>query len=354
MKQKLLPAAIIAASAFSTTAIAANNISFYGKANVSLNQQNEQTKISGVSMDTQDNWEFNSNSSRLGVKGSYEISENLKAIYKLEYEVFIDDGDDGKGNSSEFSQRNIYAGFQGNWGTFVGGKHDTPTKLAQGKVDRFNDMVYGDIKNIMVGENRESNILMYTTPKMGGFSATLAAMPGEDDGTANNDRDGLADATSLVVSWKNDNIYLAIANDNEVKNTDLTRVVGEFKADIFKIGALYQTAEVSDKKQGPKISSIKGPIADLTSNIKEQDAYLLSGEVSVAKAIKLKAQYGYSESTPVGAGAKDIETTQIAFGADYKLNKQSKLYAYYAQIDSEQGKDEANYDTFAVGYEIKF
>lgn len=354
MKQKLLPAAIIATSVFSTAAMAGDSMTVYGKANISINQQNETTKISGVSTDTQDNWEFNSNSSRVGVKGSYEISENLNAIYKLEYEVFIDDGDDGKGNSSEFSQRNSYAGFQGNWGTFVGGKHDTPTKLSQGKIDRFNDMVYGDIKNVMVGENRESNILMYTTPKMSGFSATLAVMPGEDDGSASNDRDGIADATSLVVSWKNDNFYFAVANDNDVKNTDLTRLVGEYQTDLFKIGALYQTAEFSDKKQSLKIGSIKGPLSELTEDIKEQDAYVVSGEVKVAKAVKLKAQYAYSESTPNGIGAKDAETTQIAFGADYKLNKQSKLYAYYAQVESEQANDDASYDTFAVGYEIKF
>ena len=130
--------------------------------------------------------------------------------------------------------------------------------------------------------------------------------------------------------------------------------MGEYQTNTFKIGALYQTAEFSDKKQSLKIGSIKGPLSDLTKDIKKQDAYLVSGELIITDSVKLKAQYASSKSKPNGLGAKDIDTTQIAFGADYKLNKQSKLYAYYAQIDSEQGKDEVNYDTFAIGYEIKF
>ena len=42
----------------------------------------------------------------------------------------------------------------------------------------------GDIKNVIQGENRAKNIIMYTTPKMNGLSATVAFVPNgdEDDG----------------------------------------------------------------------------------------------------------------------------------------------------------------------------
>ena len=54
-------------------------------------------------------------------------------------------------------------GIKGSFGTVWAGKHDTPTKLAQGKIDLFNDLE-GDIKNTFEGENRVSNIVAYSSP----------------------------------------------------------------------------------------------------------------------------------------------------------------------------------------------
>ena len=140
MKQKILSLAIIAASLNATTVLAGDP-KVYGKANLSLNLTDDEGT---------DTTKLNSNASRFGIKGSFDASDSIKAIYKFEYETFIDDGDDGKEDSnSEFKQRNIYAGFQGGFGTIIAGNHDTPTKLAQGKIDRFNDLVLGDIKNVI-------------------------------------------------------------------------------------------------------------------------------------------------------------------------------------------------------------
>ena len=152
MRKNALLAALITLSAASNAAA----VQVYGKANVSLNHTDASNS---------DTLKLNSNASRIGVKGSYEISEGLKAIYKFEYETFIDDGE---GSGKTFKQRNIYAGFQGGFGTIIAGKHDTPTKLAQGKIDLFNDLPNADIKNVIQGENRVSNIVMYSTPKTNG------------------------------------------------------------------------------------------------------------------------------------------------------------------------------------------
>ena len=314
MKQKILSLAIIAASLNATTVLAADP-KVYGKANLSLNQTD-----SGSS----DTWKLNSNASRFGVKGSFDASDSIKAIYKFEYETFIDDGDDGKDSNSELKQRNIYAGFQGNFGTIIAGNHDTPTKLAQGKIDRFSDLVLGDIKNVIKGENRVKNIVMYTTPKMNGLSATVAFIPNEED-------DGeVADSFSAAISYKADSYSLAIAHDNgemiDSSVETLTRLVGEYKGDAFKLGALYQ-------------------VADEGSN--DEDGFVLSGEYKLSNGLILKGQYAESDD-------EIFEATQTAVGLDYKLNKKSKLFVYYSDVENEDPSKDKKGTTFALGYEIKF
>ncbi|MDG1773562.1 MAG: porin [Oceanicoccus sp.] len=319
MNYKLLPAAIAAASVMASSAYA-GDITVYGKVNVSLNTVDYETN-------GDDQWELSSNASRVGVKGSIAINDNLKAIYKAEYQISVDGDDD------EFSQRNIYGGFQGNWGTLLAGKHDTPTKMAQGKVDRFNDLDNGDIKNIFAGENRVNNIIMYKTPNMNGFSVTAAVIPGEgSDGD-----DGVADGTSIALSYKNETFSVALANDSDVgkdgERADITRLVAEIKVGDGKIGALIQDGESSDSND------------DI-----EQDGYLISGEYPVGSYV-FKAQYGTSDTEELGV---DLEATQIALGVDYKLNKSSKLFGYYSNIEYDEAGAAAEDDIVGIGYEIKF
>lgn len=370
MNRKLLPSliALLTVGAAGVATAADNVPTVYGKINVSLNKYDLEQRTGTAAADEKDNWELESNASRLGVKGDLEISSSLKAIYKLEYEVFVDDSQSATNSGSdEFNARNIYGGLQGSWGTLVAGKHDTPLKLIQttaagSEIDRFNDLPIGDIKNIMVGENRESNIIMYSTPDMSGFGATLAIMPGEDDGVTAEDNDGPADRTSLALTYNSKMFYVAVAADQNVQNTDTIRLVGEVTLGDFKVGALYQTAEINDDDVPlPTTSSIAPRPAgmnDFTSRYDEQDAWLLSGEWKFAKDFALKAQYGISESTPVTSGLDDTELTLMALGLDYKLSKASKVFAYYASIEGE-GDDTITNDsiedkTFAVGYELKF
>jgi len=112
---------ILFAASTWTAAVAADVVgaTIYGKTNVS---------VARIDDGANDTWELTSNASRLGFKGSADLTGTLQAIYKLEYEVFFDDGDSG-GNT--FTQRNIYIGLQGRGGTLFAGKHDTAVKMAQ-------------------------------------------------------------------------------------------------------------------------------------------------------------------------------------------------------------------------------
>lgn len=81
-----------------------------------------------------DYWQVESRASRLGAKGSKDLGNGLKAIYKMEFEVDIADDNGG----DNITARNQYVGLSCDFGTLLVGRHDTPYKVFTGK-DMFSD-----------------------------------------------------------------------------------------------------------------------------------------------------------------------------------------------------------------------
>ena len=292
----------------------------YGKANLSVVNQD---------FGSYDEWTLNSNASRLGLKGKTEISDGLEIVYQAEYEICIDSGD-CKGQT--FKQRNTFVGIKGGFGMVLVGKHDSPTKLAAGKVDLFNDLE-GDIKNAFEGENRLSNIIAYTSPTMNGFTTTLAMIPGEgaDVDQYGQDDTGLSDGLSYSVNYTKDSIYLAIAGDQDVDKQDLLRFVAQYQIDALKLGVMYQQNEDN-------------------LGTKDESGYFVSAAYKLDNNITLKAQYGTIEDDVDG----DKEQT-LSLGADYKLAKNTKIFAFYTNnTDSAVDSNDDEFSALGIGMEHKF
>lgn len=358
MKKAILPLAIAAALPMSALAAGPIDGKIYGKMNVTAVNAEYDENTAGFS--SEDSWNLNSNASRVGIKGKSELSEGLYAIYKAEFEIYVDDGTKGKDKNDTFSQRNIYVGLSGDYGTVFAGKHDTVLKLSQKKVDLFGDLEGGDIKNWMSGETRASNVVNYTTPKMGDFSASLMTVLGEDS-DSDNDQDGLLDSYSAGVSYSANGLYLGLARDENVKsgsvekeNLDITRFVASYKADAFTIGAIIQSAEDGD--------NYSSNITNATDTSYDEDSYTLSASYKIGK-FTLKAQYGEGEYEIEEASVvqDEAETEAFVFGVDYKLGKKTKVYGYYSSIETEydyEGGSTSNLEeeetVFGLGMEHKF
>ncbi|KZX66275.1 porin [Alcanivorax sp. HI0033] len=332
MKKNLLAIAVGAAVAFPGLALA-DGPTVYGKVNVSL--ENSDVDDGTTSEDT---WELNSNASRLGVKGDFDLDvANLKAIYQAEFEISVDDGDK---SGQTFSQRNIYGGLEGSFGTIKAGKFDTPTKKAQGKIDQFND-IGGDIKNVLAGENRVSNIIQYSTPKLADMiTLNLAFIPAEgDDVDADGEADtDIADTTSISLVAEKDMFYGAISRDTDmsdeliadstgIESLDITRVAAGLKPGNFELGALYQMAEETEGEG-------------------EDTSIVVSAAMKIDR-VKLKAQYGMTDGDQ-----SDEEVTQVSLGADYKLASASKVYVYGTQLEFDLADEEET--IIGLGMEHKF
>lgn len=293
----------------------------YGKVNVSV-----------VNSDSgsDDTWKLNSNASRIGLKGSTQVSEGLTVFYKTEFEIAVDDGSfDNKTNASDtdkvtFKQRNIFAGVKGSFGSVLAGKNDTPTKLAQKKIDLFNDLE-GDIKNTFEGENRISNIVAYSSPNINGFVASLAMIPGEGK-KGNTINDGM----SYSLSYSQDGLYLALASDSDVDGQDLLRMVSQIKINALQLGLMYQQNDKAD-------SSL-------------DEAGIFASAAYKDGKLTYKAQYGTMEDDADG----DEERT-LSLGADYKLAKNTKTFVFYSDnTDSKTDGTETEQSTFGIGLEHKF
>jgi predicted porin len=301
----------------------------YGKINTAvLGVDNKVTKESDTFVTNQ--------ASRLGFKGKTELDGGIKVIYQLEYQIAPDepyliidkDNTDSAGDTHNdkgiFRQRNAYVGLETVGGTVLAGTHDTPFKLAQGKVDQFNDLIGGDIAFLVEGENRENDLLLYSSPEFSGIKVMVA-------GTVSEDTSG-DDGQSASVSYSNENLYVALAMDTDVDGLDGTRVAATYKIDAFTVGALIDQTEPN------------------TGTGTEDDAYIISGAYKVGQTT-LKLQFGSSEET---SGSTSVTDEQIAVGADYKLGDKTKLYAYYSMLENDVSPKTLDKTFLGGGLEHKF
>lgn len=352
-----LPAAIMVAN----TALADDGPTVYGQLDLSL--QKHDAEHGGTP--EVDNWNFSSNASRFGIKGSSDLNDNMKGIYKIEFQVMADTGDNSTfsgtgGSSSELRQRNIYAGVQGNWGTAIGGKFDTPLKESQGKVDQFNDYFLGDIKRIMPGENRASNIIMYSSPKIANnITVNVAVMPGEQDGVnpgQSNNR--VNDGNSISVVYDTETLYLAAAMDNDVYNdesgsfVDIYRLTGQVKMGDLVLGAIVQQADGSSNNDDAfMFTSNNGSHG---AGVPELDSEMVSAAYTMGDNT-FKAQYGIGRGQI--ASTADAHVEQWSLGLDHKLGKNATAYGYYTSYYDDEGKtygDKYHETAFGVGLRLKF
>jgi len=243
MNKKLIAAAIAAVVA--APAVSAADTTLYGKAHVSI-----QSNDNGAT----DNYTANSNASRLGVKGSEDLGDGLKAIFGYEMGYDITDG----GANGPISARNAYVGLAGGFGTFLVGRHDTPAKIAFYSVgtdvlgDSIIDMnnVAGSTKVALVNaklglatftEFRVDNAIAYVSPSFSGFTLAAAIVPGEGNGKTTAPGNGLTDAYSLGLMYAGGGLKASVGyevvNGDYIGNLNSSNAAADHK--MWQLGVSY-------------------------------------------------------------------------------------------------------------------
>lgn len=379
MKKIAIASAIALASI--TAAHAAPTV--YGKAFLTLDYVS--TDYDASNKKDEDTFKLNSNASRIGFKGDDDLTDTTKLIYQLEYQINPDD------DSQQFKSRNTYVGLAHNTlGTVLAGRNDTPLKLAQNKVDVFNDTLF-DMANAGVsGENRANNTLAYQSPALVGMPVTFMAATAlsENDTDGNvvitpeqkavpaivakdgtelvkaipakpavyRDRKVKDNGYSLSLAYDQNGLYLGGAYDKDMGannvNTGVIDNTWRLVAGLdmgkmnmvqgLTLGALYQQSQYYDT-----YSIVNNKRVNKASE--DEKSWLISGKYKITDTPwSVKAQY---VNTTDEKGVKDADVNEIAVGGEYAFNKATTGHIYAGQISRDNNKDELIVGT---GIEYKF
>ncbi len=264
--------------------------------------------------------------SRVGIKGSEDLGNGLKAIYKMEFAVDLD-GSENKNMTS----RNSYVGLAGGFGTVLLGTHDTPLKMSQAS-DLFNDGVFdnsktsGGVMNLAGktngGEVRADQVIAYVSPSFSGVKVVGAVVSGDtdDDGTSE-----LSDGYSVAAMYGSTKkgLYLAAAyNAGELfKDSEETRISAQYKTGGLAVNAMWQNED------------------NTGSNITANAGYKIG---------KMMPKIKYSTSD-LDAGTNP---STIAVGLNYSLGKKTTAYIEYGVFDADTTADTSTVSS--IGLQHKF
>jgi len=357
MKKKIVVAAVTAALAMPWAAqadkkVVGDALVVYGKIHVSVDASDRD--ITGPD-NTQD-MSISSNSSRLGFKGKHKMGDsNLTAIYKLEQEVSI-----GSGSADTFTTRNTYVGLKGFFGQVIAGKHDTPFKIVGSKWGVFGDSV-GERRAVLGAKSsggntmnqRGENALMWSN-KFGDVKAMAmySADASDDDPDVVDTKGDTLKSVGVLYQPKKGPFYFGAAYEDwdslKGSATDGYRIMAGYKAGFGKVGFIYE--DISSK--------------DLNL---DRSVYGVNGKFKIGKGLDLRGQVLVADDSAAGP---DTGATRVSLGIFKKFDKQTELYAAYAQTDNDanakyQGVDGGHGDevktenggspsAFSVGIVYKF
>ena len=401
MKKLLLATAIAALSV--SAANAAPQV--YGKAFVTADyvdfdadilysdSDGDSVRLSG----SEDTVQINSNSSRIGVKGSEAMTANTDVIYQLEYGVNIDSGAE-----DQFFSRDTYLGLnnktfgqvrvgrnmsvldyvnnvavtQGYWDNLGNGNAvatlATSVFAVEDEIDGF-DANAADIEKAvtttfnMTDSGRQDNSIVWIAPKYNGVPVQLALQYSADERLGESDNGygaslvfdqgtgftaGLA-YTKDMDTRKSGFVYNADEDDFEftsfggdVIRGTATVDLGKYIAAPVTLGALYQVADYD------------------YAGSKKEKGLVVSGEMGLTNFAKPASVYIQYNKTDNLTGVNNFDSDQIVLGGKYMYKANLIAHAYVGQNSADYSESyvepgfssraSIDADNFAVGGGIEY
>ncbi|OAV01905.1 MULTISPECIES: porin [Moraxella] len=305
MKKLVLATAVAALSI--TAAQAAPTV--YGKAFLTVDANNTDTTYKSGIVQTKEDTNtsgLNSNSSRIGLKGSEALTADIDVVYQLEYGVAIDNG-----AAKQFTSRDTYLGLA----------HKEYGTLLAGRLTAIDDNV--DFASALEGNNvadigptfnapRANNAFAYVSPEYNGaqFLAMYAFDSDTDEGgIADKDQYGIG-ATYSTGPINAGASYIAYGKNNHL------RLSGNYAVSpALTAGALYQISKFE------------------TPNSKKENTLIVSGEMKTATPW---TAYGQATLIKNVAGNDGDESVGVGIGGKYAFNKATTGHIYTGYVNSER------------------
>lgn len=280
------------------------DINFYGKINVSLED---------VDSKDANETDFQNNASRIGVKGSYDLSSSLKLSFQIEEE--IDPTDLRADGDKVFKERNTFIAISGDFGKLYTGTHDTAFKQSQLKVDLFND-TRADIKYILRGENRMNSFVGYVSPDLiDGLNISINSI---SQSTGNGE--------SSAFNYSKNDIKASFAIEQNIKGYDGKRFSVMLPLGEIDLGLIYQS---SRKLSSGK--SFSGHVVSMKRKISDKGSFYIQNAKSDMRVVSGK---------------------QNSIGYSHKINSSTKIFAHYSSLRKQDSNDNITFISTGLEYEF--
>ncbi len=329
MKKSLIALAVAGSFAAPAAFAATANVDIYGVLNLSY----DYIKSDQASPADDNLSRVSSNSSRIGFKGSEDLGGGLKGLWQIEMGLQMD----GNGNTNDpagavnngsgaHSLRNSFVGLSGGFGTVLMGIHDTPYKLATARLDPFADtsgdynIAIGSVNGTNAFEVRANNVLAYVSPKMSGFTVSLANVFGAE--TSNGPTADFR-AYSLSGAYEQGPLYASLAYE---RHNNIGGVGGGDDRSSWKAGAGYSFGAT-------RLGLIYENSSQTGDTATDRTAWALNVAHNMGPTTLLAAYYKMGDGDTVA----DTSADAWAIGANYSLSKRTMAYARYLSIDNDTG-----------------
>ena len=258
-------------------------------------------------------------SSRLGFRGEEDLGGGLKAGFWLEGSVGVDDG---TASGFKFDRRSTVS-LLGNFGEVRLGRDKTPAYQNLETFHAFGDTGMGAINghNLISssatgtseGSNpkRNSNMVSYLLPKMGGVYGQISHSFGEQSGNSS-----LQSSTGLRLGYANGPLNVAGAYGVARGGTAAAGV--DYKT--MNLGASYNFGVVT-----PMVL-----LASDRGNNQRVDMYSVGVKVPLG-AGELRGAYTWYKDKK----SNNADSQRLALGYGYKLSKRTELYATVARMSND-------------------
>ena len=350
MKKTLIALAAVAAT---TTAMA--DVTIYGRLDVGMN--NTKVTVAPVGADTL--WIKNNNAvsedglstGLLGFKGTEDLGGGMSANFVHEMDLDMDVGALGVA-----AGRNSTVGLKGGFGELRLGRSYTPLFSTIGMSDVFGTTGAGTVNTLGMAATavRASNAIFYTTPAMGGFTASVMVQNNNAQTSLSVGNAGKSSANGFSLNYASGPLAVAFANGTE-KGSSVDRVAGIF-ADVFNAAnaAAAAAATANTKYTGNALSAtydlgVAKAYFGYVSTKDDNDTTVANGEIKMKEtnvgvavpmgSLTLMGGVGRNKASVTGE-AGSATGTDVVLGATYALSKRTTTYiktGTYGKYKNETG-----------------
>ncbi|TCK19368.1 putative porin [Thiogranum longum] len=316
------------------------DVKLYGQLDVSI----DSTDVDGGDDDVN----MGSNRSAIGVKGSEDLGDGMSAFFKVEWQVDIDDSEQGPGtneddtvgrNNSEWKGRDMYVGLKSKgFGKIAFGSMSTAYKSPASKLDPFY-RTRNQARNIGLqsslhkgrgeeGQGRATNTIRYDSPTFAGGAKVFGTYTLDNNKNDANDDDPY----SLGASYKAGNIYAfaSYLTTQTGGDDDATQFGLKYTFGDVAVWGMYEI-------DGGLISG------DQDANIFDVGASYTIGNNLVS--------FDYAEGDESDDGVSMDDYTTWRLGGYHKFSNRTRVYATYAQQDFD---NTGEIDIFSLGLRHNF